>query len=107
MTLPLLLFLLAADGKELFEKRCTGCHSLDADKVGPRLRAIYGKKAGTNSAFASSDAVKKSGVIWDSKSLDQWLADPDSLIPDNDMSFQVKDPAERAAIIEFLKRYSH
>src|SRR5258708_4000059 len=32
-------------GQEVFEKRCTGCHSLDEDKEGPRLRAVYGKKA--------------------------------------------------------------
>jgi cytochrome c len=107
MSIPILLLLLAIDGKEVFEKRCTGCHSMEADKVGPRLRAIYGKKAGSIPSFTYSDALKKSGIIWDSKTLDQWLADPDRLVPDNDMSFQVKDPSERAALIEFLKRASH
>jgi cytochrome c len=28
----------APQGRQLFEKRCTGCHSLDTDKEGPRLR---------------------------------------------------------------------
>jgi cytochrome c2 len=30
-------------GKEIFEKRCGGCHSLDRDKEGPRLRGVYGR----------------------------------------------------------------
>src|SRR5690349_24421246 len=34
-------------GQEVFEKRCTGCHSLDADKEGPRLRGVFGEKART------------------------------------------------------------
>ena len=36
----------AASGKELFEKRCGGCHSLDRDKEGPRLGGVYGRTAG-------------------------------------------------------------
>ncbi len=36
-----------AGGKELFEKRCGGCHALDLDKEGPRLRGVYGRKADT------------------------------------------------------------
>jgi hypothetical protein len=35
----------ADHGKELFEKRCTGCHSLDQDKEGPRLKGVYGRQA--------------------------------------------------------------
>jgi len=40
-------------GKDLFEKRCGGCHSLDTDKEGPRLRNIYGRKAGNIASFKS------------------------------------------------------
>jgi cytochrome c len=35
-----------------------------------------------------------------------WLADPDSLVPDNDIEFHVPKPDERAAIIRFLKAAS-
>ena len=45
-------------GKDLFEKRCGGCHSLDARKEGPRLRNVYGRKAGSISSFKYSDALK-------------------------------------------------
>src|ERR1700740_1535069 len=49
-------------GKDLFEKRCGGCHSLDADKEGPRLRNVYGRKAGSISSFKYSEALKVSQV---------------------------------------------
>jgi cytochrome c len=90
-------------GKQLFEKRCTGCHSLDQDKEGPRLRNVYGRTAGSISTFKYSDALKSAHVTWDDASLNKWLTDTESLIPDNDMSFHVPKADERADIIRFLK----
>jgi cytochrome c len=93
-------------GKKLFEKRCTGCHSLDLDKEGPRLRNVYGRPAGSISTFKYSDALKSAHFTWDDVSLDKWLTDTESLIPDNDMSFHVPKADERADIIRFLKESS-
>src|SRR6201987_1103634 len=45
-------------GKQLFEKRCTGCHSLDQDKEGPRLRGVYGRQTGQISSFKYSTALQ-------------------------------------------------
>ena len=91
------------DGRSAFEKRCTGCHALDHEKEGPRLAGVVGRKAGAVSTFTYSDAVKKSSVVWTEVALDKWLTDPETVIPDNDMSFRVSNPVERAAIIAFLK----
>jgi cytochrome c len=90
-------------GKQIFEKRCTGCHALDNEKTGPHLRGVYGRPAGSVASFPYSESLRKSGVTWDSGSLDKWLTDPDGFIPDNDMAFRVANPEERAAIIEYLK----
>jgi cytochrome c2 len=38
--------------------------------------------------------------------LDRWLTDTESVIPDNDMTFRLNDPAERAKIIAYLKQLS-
>jgi cytochrome c len=92
----------AVAGRASFEKRCTGCHALDRDRVGPRLAGVVGRKAGSVSGFPYSDAVKKSGVVWNEASLDKWLTDPDSVIPDSDMAFRLDSFAERAGIIAFL-----
>jgi cytochrome c len=94
-------------GKEIFEKRCTGCHSLNIDKEGPRLGGVYGRAAGSVSTFTYSDAVKSSRVTWDAASLDKWLTDPDALIPDGNMAFRLVNADERAAVIDYLKRISN
>ena len=88
------------------EKRCAGCHSLDQDREGPRLRNVYGAKAGSTPTFKYSSALKSSKIVWTDATLDKWLTDPDSLIPDNDMEFHVPKPDERADIIRFLKAAS-
>jgi cytochrome c len=93
-------------GKALFEKRCTGCHSLDQDKEGPRLRGVYGRTSGTIASFAYSDALKRAHIVWDDAALDKWLSDTDQLIPGNDMAFHVPKPEERADIIRFLRSMS-
>jgi cytochrome c len=93
----------AKNGKQLFEKRCTGCHSLDKSKEGPRLRDVYGRKAGSVPDFNYSDELKAAHIIWDERSLDQWLTNPDAVVPDNDMAFHVSNPQERADIIQFLR----
>lgn len=93
----------SAGGKELFEKRCSGCHSLDHDKEGPRLGGVYGRTAGSVGSFNYSDGLKNSHITWDATSLDKWLAGPDKVVPDTDMAFHVESTSERSAIIAYLK----
>jgi cytochrome c len=93
-------------GRDAFEQRCTGCHALDKTKIGPALRGVYGRKAGKDPQFAYSDAVKNASVTWDESTLDRWLTDTESVIPDNDMSFRMNDATERAHIIAYLRQVS-
>jgi cytochrome c len=96
----------AASGKELFARRCGGCHSLDSDKEGPRLRGVYGRKAGSISTFRYSNALQSAAFTWDAASLDRWLTNTESVVPDNDMDFHVPKAKERADIIAFLRSSS-
>ena len=100
------LFAETSPGKQLFERRCTGCHALDNEKAGPRLRGVYGRAAGTVASFPYSESLRKSGVTWDNSSLNKWLTDPDAFIPDNDMAFRVTNSEERTFIIGYLKELS-
>ena len=79
----------AAHGQELYELRCGGCHSLDANRVGPAHRGVYGRKAGSAPNFNYSTAVKNSTVVWEEKTLDAWLTNPQALIPGQRMNFRV------------------
>jgi len=94
------------DGQALFQKRCGGCHALDADHEGPRLRGVVGRMAGTVKTFKYSDALKNAKHTWDEAKLDKWLTDTESVVPDNDMAFRVPKQEERAAIISYLKSLS-
>jgi len=91
-------------GKDLFEKRCAGCHALDSEKEGPRLRGVYGRTSGTVPSFTYSEALKNAHITWGDASLDKWLIDPEKLVPNNDMAFHVESSEERSAIIAYLKQ---
>jgi cytochrome c len=86
---------------------CAPCHSLEPDRniTGPSLANVWGRKAGGLASFERySDALKASGIIWDDRSLDGWLTDPQHMVPDNAMPFEgVKDAAVRADLLAFLK----
>src|ERR1700691_3490420 len=86
-------------GKELFGRRCSGCHALDLNKEGPRLRGVYGRKAASAPDFVYSDALKKIDLRWDDRSLDRWLTDPDAMAPDTDMAFRLANEEERKTVI--------
>jgi cytochrome c len=93
-------------GKDLFERRCSGCHALDKEKEGPRLRGVYGRMSGTVQSFQYSKALKTAHITWDATSLDKWLTDPEKLVPDSDMAFQLVRAEERSDIIAYLKELS-
>ncbi len=94
----------AVRGKALFDRRCSGCHAMAADREGPRLAGVFGRKAGSVSGFKYSAGLKKSGVTWDEAMLETWLSDPDVMVPDNKMSFRVPKAQERLDLIAFLKQ---
>jgi cytochrome c len=94
----------AARGKAVFEKRCTGCHALDADREGPRLAGVYGRKAGSIAGFTYSTGLKNLGLTWNNATLERWLSDPDMVVKDNNMSFSVPKAEERRDLIAFLKQ---
>jgi len=90
-------------GRDLFARRCSGCHATDLNKEGPRLRGVYGRPSASLRDFAYSDALKKLGVRWDDANLNRWLTDPDAMAPDTDMAFHLADAEERKAVIAYLK----
>jgi cytochrome c len=94
----------AVRGKAVFEKRCTGCHAMDADREGPRLAGVFGRKAGGLGGFTYSAGLKNSGLTWTDATLERWLSDPDMVVPDNNMSFGVPKAEERRDLIAYLKQ---
>lgn len=89
-------------------QKCKICHSLDkgaANRVGPNLHGVFGRKAGTVAGFAYSDAMKNSGITWDDDTLAKFLRAPQESLPGNRMSFPgIKDDATLHALLQSLKQ---
>lgn len=48
--------------------------------------------------------LRDSGLVWTAQLLDQWIADPNALVPGNRMIVQLaSDPADRATIVRYLE----
>src|SRR5204862_1341848 len=86
----------AEHGKAIF-KACATCHATDhANRVGPGLGEILGRKAGTVPGFSYSNAMKKSEIVWDKKIHDAYLESPQQEVPGNRMPYAGwKKPTER------------
>jgi len=93
-------------GKDLFNRRCTGCHSLTDNREGPHLAGVYGRPSASIAGFPYSAALSAAHITWNDQTLDRWLTDPDAFIPGNNMDFRVPRPQERADLIAFLKASS-
>ena len=93
----------AADGKKIF-KRCTSCHSLTKNKMGPSLGNIFGKKAGSVKGYRYSKAMKNSDIIWNEDTLDKFLIKPRKYIKGTKMRFSgIRKKSQRDALIKYLK----
>ena len=85
--------------------RCQGCHSIDANRVGPRHAGLFGRSAGSLDDYNYSDAMRASGIVWDETTLDRFLTAPRKFIPGTKMPFAgIPDPQERADLIAYLKQ---
>jgi cytochrome c len=93
----------AARGARLYEARCSGCHSADANRVGPAHRGVFGRRAGAAAGFDYSPALRASRIVWDDRTLDAWLADPERTIPGQAMGYRVDDARDRADLIAYLR----
>lgn len=89
-------------GQQAYEARCGGCHSVEADRIGPRHAGIVGRRAGSVAGFAYSDALRESGITWDAALLDRWLTDPEALVPGQRMGYRLGDAQARADIVAYL-----
>jgi cytochrome c len=92
----------AVKGKALYESRCTACHSLDHSRIGPAHRSVFGRHVAQVAGFDYSPALRRSHVVWNAKSLDRWLTNPEAFIPGQKMGYTVPDGQDRADIIAFL-----
>lgn len=93
-----------AKAGEAIYSRCLACHALTYDRTGPRHCGLIGRRAGSVKDFAYSDAMKRSTIVWNAKSLDRFLANPLVAVPGTSMGYAgVDDSNERADIVAYLE----
>lgn len=92
----------ALRGKVLYEARCSACHSAGENRVGPLHAGVLGRKAGGVKDYDYSDALRQSRVVWSRVTLQQWLTDPEKLIPGQKMGYRLEQAQDRADIAWFL-----
>jgi cytochrome c len=84
-------------------RQCMICHSLDKNGIGPSHRNVFGRTAGSVANYSYSAALKASNIVWSETTLDQWLTNPQALVPGTKMMFSVDNAQDRADVIAFLK----
>lgn len=93
----------ARNGELIYSSRCIACHSIDTSRTGPSHRGVVGRKAGSVADFDYSAALKKSKVIWNEKTLNKWLENPEQFIPGQKMGYSVPDAKDRQDLIAYLR----
>ncbi len=95
----------AARGARVFQA-CAACHSIKPGEhmTGPSLADVWNQKAATVRGFERySEALKRSNVIWNDASLEQWLASPEKFIPGSGMTFPgLREKQGRQDVAAFL-----
>jgi len=96
----------ATRGQRIFGA-CAACHSLQPDQnmTGPSLAGLWDRKAGTLASFTRySAALQSSNIVWNDKTLDDWITDSQHVVPGNQMTFAgIKDARQRVDLLAFLK----
>lgn len=95
-----------ARGAKVYAANCGSCHSLDANRVGPAHRGVYGRKAGTARGYAYSPGMRGARIVWSEATLDRFLQNPQAMVPGTRMGFRLTDPVRRADVIAYLRQQS-
>lgn len=95
-----------AHGKTVFA-RCAACHDLNTGKtvLGPSLKGIVGRKAGSVAGFSYSAAMKAKAIDWTPANLDAFITAPTHYVPGTRMPFAgLPDAKDRADLIAYLQQ---
>lgn len=91
------------DTGRLLYGRCTGCHQLDRNAMGPLHCGVVGRAAAAVEGFRYSEAMQKSGIVWSPDALDAFLEDPAGAVPGTKMLYDgVPDAGDRQVLIAWL-----
>ena len=95
-------------GAEVF-RACVACHTLNADqanKAGPTLAGIFGRRIATLPGYNFSEALKRLDIVWTPETVAKLFEiGPSTYTPGTKMPEQrIGSDEDRAALVQFLER---
>ena len=98
-----------ASGEKIF-KKCAACHSIDkggANKIGPALYDVVGRKVGSVSDYKYSKTLASYDKVWTFEELNGFLKKPSTYLKGTKMSYAgLRKETDRASIIKYLNQNS-
>ena len=99
----------AVSGEKVF-KKCAACHSIvkdGANKIGPALYNVVGRKIGGVSDYKYSKALTEYGKEWTFEELNGFLLKPTKWIKGTKMAYAgLRKEEDRASVIKYLNQNS-
>ena len=96
-------------GEKIF-KKCAACHSINqggANKIGPALYNVVGRKIGSVADYKYSNAFVEYGKEWNFEELNGFLTKPSKWIKGTKMAYAgLRKEEDRASIIKYLNQNS-
>lgn len=103
----------ASEGEKFFRGNCIGCHTIEKGgsvRQGPNLWGVLGRKKGSVEDFSYSAAFGRLVGTWTLAEFNAFIGAPTDYAPGTKMQgegdLRVKDAAERANLIAFLRQNS-
>ena len=83
--------------------KCMGCHSPEYNRTGPLHCGLLGRESASIKNYDYSQAMRDVGVVWNTETLDRFLAAPLEMVPGTSMGFAgIPDDEERRNLIAWL-----
>ncbi|MDC1280283.1 cytochrome c family protein [Pelagibacteraceae bacterium] len=94
-------------GKKIF-KKCAACHSINKDganKIGPALYNVVGRKVGGVDGYKYSKALASYNKEWTFEELNGFLKKPATYLKGTKMSYAgLRKEVDRASLIKYLNQ---
>ena len=95
-------------GAEIY-RACVACHTLtpdQANRAGPTLSGIFGRRIATAPGYHFSEALKRLDIVWTPETVAKLFeVGPAAYTPGTKMPEQrIGSEADRAALVKFLER---
>lgn len=95
-------------GRIQFARKCSVCHTLTPDganRAGPTLHGLFGRRIGTLPGYPYSEALKQLDIVWTEETVSKLFElGPDEYTPGSKMPLQkMTEKAQRDALVAFLR----